>query len=50
MSITQRHIDQAYSDSSSTYGAVKEDYFALLYLEFDLVVRQNPISREQYCG
>ncbi len=39
MAITQKHIDQAFSDLRATYGGVREDYFGLLYLEreFDLL-------------
>ena len=40
MSITDRDIDQAFSDHKVTCGGVREDYFGLLYLmhEFDLPV------------
>ena len=40
--ITQRQIDQAYSDLHSTCGGVREDYFGLLYLE-----KEHSLSRER---
>jgi len=33
--ITQRQIDQAFSDLRSTCGGIREDYFGLLYLEVE---------------
>jgi hypothetical protein len=32
MSVNKRQLDQAFVDLGSTYGGLKEDYFALLYL------------------
>jgi len=40
--ITDRMIDQAYSDLRSQCGGVREDYFALLYLE-----KEHKVPREQ---
>lgn len=40
--ITNRHIDQAYSDLRSVSGGVKEDYFGLLYLE-----KEHRVPREK---
>ncbi|QOJ03669.1 MAG: AIPR family protein [Planctomycetia bacterium] len=42
MSITDRHVDQAYSDHKGTCGGVRQDYFGLLYLE-----QEFGLSREQ---
>lgn len=42
MSITDRHVDQAYSDHKGTYGGVRQDYFGLLYLE-----QEFGLSREE---
>ena len=42
MSISQREIDQAYSDLRDTCGGVKEDYFGLLYIE-----REFDVTRER---
>lgn len=39
--ITQRAVDQAYSDLRETCGGVKEDYFGLLYVE-----REHKLPRE----
>jgi hypothetical protein len=33
MAITDRELDQAFSDLASTCGGVRNDYFGLLYLE-----------------
>ena len=33
MAITERQIDQAFSDYGKTYGGVREDYFGLIYLK-----------------
>jgi hypothetical protein len=41
MIITDRHIDQSYSDLKSKYGGVREDYFAFLYL-----IQEFNISKE----
>ena len=40
--ITDRLIDQAYSDLHSTHGGVREDYFGLLYLE-----REHKVPRSK---
>jgi hypothetical protein len=42
MAITQRHIDQIFSDLKSTCGGPREDYFVILYLqqEFGLSLDQ----------
>src|SRR5271169_3995350 len=42
MMITDRLIDQAFSDLRSACGGVREDYFGLLYLE-----REHKLSREK---
>lgn len=40
--ITNRHIDQVFSDLRSNCGGVREDYFGLLYLE-----QEHKVSREK---
>ena len=40
--ITDRLIDQAYTDQRPTCGGVREDYFGLLYLE-----REHKVPRER---
>jgi len=40
--ITQRQIDQTFSDLRSTCGGVREDYFGLLYLE-----KEHNLAREK---
>lgn len=40
--ITDRLIDQAYSDLHSTHGGLREDYFGLLYLE-----REHKVPRSK---
>lgn len=40
--ITERLVDQAYSELNSTCGGVREDYFGLIYLE-----RECKLPREQ---
>ena len=40
--ISERHIDQAYSDLKATCGGVREDYFGLVYLE-----KEHKVPREQ---
>ncbi len=40
--ITDRHIDQAFSDLRSTCAGLREDYFGLLHLE-----REHGVSREK---
>src|ERR1019366_8521617 len=40
--ITERQIDQTYSDLRSTCDGVREDYFGLLYLE-----REHSVPREK---
>lgn len=39
--ITDRLIDQAYSDLQSSCGGIREDYFGLLYLERELRVHRD---------
>ncbi len=41
MAITDREIDQAFSDLKSTYGGVRNDYFALLNLEDAFSLRRD---------
>jgi hypothetical protein len=41
MSISQRDIDQAYSDLHATCGGHKNDYFALLYLQQEFGIPQE---------
>jgi AIPR protein len=40
--ITQRQVDQAYSDLKAANGGVREDYFGLLYLE-----KEHSVAREK---
>lgn len=40
--ITQRQVDQVFSDLRATYGGVREDYFGLLYLE-----KEHGVPREK---
>lgn len=40
--ITQRQVDQVFSDLKSTYGGLREDYFGLLYLE-----KEHAVPREK---
>ena len=42
MAITERHVDQLFSDLRATYGGRREDYFGILYLqqEFGLSIEQ----------
>src|SRR5206468_12692411 len=40
--ITDRAVDQAFSDLRAIYGGVREDYFGLLYLE-----REHKVPREK---
>src|ERR1035437_6788274 len=42
--ITERAIDQAFSDLRDTWGGVRNDYFGLLYLE-----RTFHLDRERAC-
>ena len=42
MAITDRAIDQAFSDLKKICGGVRNDYFGLLYLEHEIgVVRRR---------
>ncbi len=50
-SITERMIDQAYSDLKSTCGGVRNDYFGLLYLEREFgVSRERAINQAAFGG
>jgi hypothetical protein len=40
--ITDRSVDQAFSDLKGTCGGLREDYFGLLYLE-----REHRVPREK---
>ena len=40
MAITNQMIDQAYSDLKATCGGVRNDYFALIYLEREFRVER----------
>jgi len=49
--ITDRLIDQAYSDLRSTCGGVREDYFGLLYLEQEhKVPREKAVNQVAFGG
>lgn len=48
--ITDRQIDQAFSDLRSTYGGLREDYFGLLYLERDCKVPREVAINETAFG
>ena len=51
MSISQREIDQTYSDLRDICGGVKEDYFGLLYIEQELdVVRERSVTQNAFGG
>jgi hypothetical protein len=41
MSITDRAIDQAFSDLKGTCGGVRNDYFGLLYLEKEFCIERD---------
>jgi len=41
MAITDREIDQAFSDLKTTCGGVRNDYFGLLYLEDEFSLRRD---------
>lgn len=41
MAITDREIDQAFSDLRATCGGVRNDYFGLLYLEDEFSLRRD---------
>lgn len=40
--ITDRHVDQAFSDLSAVHGGLREDYFGLLYVE-----REHAVPRDK---
>src|SRR3954452_16475267 len=49
--ITQRQVDQAYSDLRGTCGGVREDYFGLLYLETEHeVARDKAVNQVAFGG
>src|SRR5437870_5002074 len=49
--ITERQIDQTYSDLRSTCGGVREDYFGLLYLEREHnVLREKALNQVAFGG
>src|SRR5262245_3118398 len=49
--ITDRLIDQVYSDLHSTCGGVREDYFGLLYLEQEhKVPREKAVNQVAFGG
>lgn len=50
MIITDRHIDQAYSDLKATYGGVREDYFALLYLQQQFELERDKAAAQVAFG
>src|SRR5215472_7591816 len=51
MMITQRQIDQTFSDLRSTCGGVREDYFGLLYLEKEHnLVREKAVNQVAFGG
>ena len=41
MAIADQMIDQAYSDLKATCGGVRNDYFALIYLEREFQVERD---------
>ena len=50
-SITERMIDQVYSDLRDTCGGVRNDYFGLLYLEREFgVPRDKAINQIAFGG
>lgn len=51
MAITDRMIDQAFSDLKAKCGGIRNDYFGLLYLEQEyLVVREQAINQVAFGG
>lgn len=49
--ITDRKMDQAFSDLHSTCGGVREDYFGLLYLEQEHnVPREKALNQTGFGG
>lgn len=49
--ITDRKIDQAYSDLKSNCGGVREDYFGLLYLEEEHAIpREKALNQIAFSG
>lgn len=51
MAITDRAIDQAFSDLKKTCGGVREDYFGLLYLEQEFgVERERAVPQVAFGG
>ncbi len=51
MAITNRAIDQAFSDLKGTCGGVRNDYFGLLYLEQEFgVERDRAIEQVAFGG
>jgi hypothetical protein len=49
--ITDRKIDQAFSDLRATYGGIREDYFGLLYLEEEHnVPREKAVNQVAFGG
>lgn len=51
MVITDRAIDQAFSDLKKTCGGVRNDYFGLLYMEQELgVARDRAIAQVAFGG
>src|SRR4030067_1582712 len=51
MAITDRAIDQAFSDLKDTCGGVRNDYFGLLYLEQEFgIERERAITQVTFGG
>src|SRR5262245_18537552 len=49
--ISDRQIDQAYSDLSPVHGGLREDYFGLLYLEREhSLARENALNQVAFGG
>jgi hypothetical protein len=46
MIVTDRQIAQAYSDLKAIYGGVREDYFALLYLEHEFELQRDKAATQ----
>jgi len=50
MAITDRAIDQAFSDLKSSCGGVRNDYFGLLYLEQEFGVERDRTTAQVASG
>ncbi len=50
MAITEREIDQAFSDHRATLGGVREDYFGLLYLQSEFGLTHDQAALQNAFG